>query len=159
MNLNPYRYLKLRRTLVVLKRWYLTRAFGMDIDPTAEFSLSAYFDRTYPEGVHVGRHSWVALQAVVLTHDRTRGLYADTRIGERCFIGARSLILPGVQIGDESIVAAGAVVTKNVPPRSIVAGNPARVVREEIDVVEYGRFRDADETTTRSASRRRAGLT
>lgn len=145
--MNPYRALKLRNALVATKRLMLTRAFGMDIHPTAQFSLSAYFDRTYPEGVHVGRHSWVALEAVVLTHDRTRGLYLHTRIGERCFIGARSLLLPGVQIGDESIVAAGAVVTRDVPPRSIVAGNPAKVIREDIDVIEYGRYRNADEVT------------
>jgi len=147
--LNLNRLLRLRRTLVAFKRWYLTRVFGMDIHPTVQFSLSAYFDKTYPKGVHVGPNSWVALQSVVLTHDRTRGLYLDTRVGENCFIGARSVILPGVQIGDESIVAAGAVVTRDVPPRCIVAGNPARVVRENIDVIEYGRYRNADETTRR----------
>lgn len=135
--------------LVTLKRAYLRRVFGMDIHPTVQFSLNASFDRTYPKGVHVGRDSWVALGAVILTHDRTRGLYLHTRIGERCFIGARSLILPGIQVGDECIVAAGAVVTKDVPSRCIVAGNPARVIRENIEVVEYGRFVNADATTER----------
>ncbi len=57
--------------------------------------------------------------------------------------------MPGVQIGDDSIVAAGAVVTKDVPRGSIVAGNPATVIREGIDVMANGRFRDADETTAR----------
>src|SRR5206468_8031385 len=80
--LNLNRLLRLRRTLVAFKRWYLTRVFGMDIHPTVQFSLSAYFDKTYPKGVHVGPNSWVALQSVVLTHDRTRGLYLDTRVGE-----------------------------------------------------------------------------
>src|SRR4051812_23972256 len=141
--------LRLRTALVATKRWYLNHVFGMDLHPTTQFSLSAYFDRTYPKGVHVGRHSWVALQAIILTHDRTRGLYLHTRIGERCFIGARSMVLPGVQVGDECIVAAGSVVTRDVPPRCIVAGNPARVIRENIDVIEYGRYRDADETTLR----------
>src|SRR5690349_20016031 len=119
-NLN--KLLKLRGLLVSAKRWMFNNVFGMDLHPTAQFSLSAYFDKSFPKGVHVGAHSWVALQAVILTHDRTRGVYYHTRVGERCFIGARSIILPGVQIGDESIVAAGAVVTKDVPPRSIVAG-------------------------------------
>src|SRR4051794_4058891 len=145
MNLNQF--LPLREALVATKRAYLTRVFGMDIHPTAQFSLSAYFDRTYPKGVHVGRNSWVALEAVILTHDRTRGLYLQTRIGENCFVGARSLVLPRVTVGDNSIVAAGAVVTRDVPPQSIVAGNPARVVRSDIDVIEYGRYRNADETT------------
>jgi acetyltransferase-like isoleucine patch superfamily enzyme len=70
-------------------------------------------------------------------------------VGENCFIGAGAILMPGVQIGDDSIVAAGAVVTKDVPRGSIVAGNPATVIREDIDVMAYGRFRNADETTAR----------
>ncbi len=147
MSLN--RLLGLRQALVALKRFYYVHVFGMDIHPTAQFSLSANFDRTFPRGVHVGEQSWVALQAMILTHDRTRGQYLHTRVGARCFIGARAILLPGIVVGDESIVAAGAVVVKDVPPRSVVAGNPARVVREDIDVIEYGRFRNADETEQR----------
>jgi acetyltransferase-like isoleucine patch superfamily enzyme len=117
----------------------------MDIDPTVKFSLSANFDRTYPRGVHVAANSYVAFGAVVLCHDRTRGLYLDTVIEENCFIGARSMILPGVRVGRESIVAAGAVVTKDVPARSVVAGNPAVIIRSNVEVGRYGRFRAADQ--------------
>lgn len=144
-NLN--KLLRLRRLLVAAKRSLYVNLFGMHLDPTVQFSLSAYFDRTYPKGVHVGRQSWVAMGATILTHDRTRGLYLDTVIGERCFIGARSIVLPGVRIGDEVVVAAGAVVTKDVPSRCIVAGNPAKVIRQDIEVGAYGRFIDADATT------------
>ncbi len=136
----------LRRVLVNARRWYLTRLWGMDIHPTAEFSLSAKFDRTFPKGVHVGAHSYIAFEARILTHDRTRGLYVHTRIGDNCFIGGRSLILPGVEIGDNCVVGAGAVVTKSVPPRSVVAGNPARILKRDIEVGPYGRFADADAT-------------
>ena len=52
------------------------------------------------------------------------------RIGNNTFIGARALILPGVNIGDDCIVGAGSVVTKSVPNGSIIAGNPARVVKK-----------------------------
>ncbi|MDB5701996.1 MAG: acetyltransferase [Sphingomonadales bacterium] len=130
----------LRNLLVDAKRWYLGKVWGMDIHPTVQFSLSAHFDKTYPRGIHIGEESYVALQAVVLAHDTTRHMYRDTHIGRRCFIGARSLILPGITIGDECIVAAGAVVTRDVPPRSIVAGNPAVVVRSDIEVGPYGRL-------------------
>jgi acetyltransferase-like isoleucine patch superfamily enzyme len=51
------------------------------------------------------------------------------RIGRRCWLGLSSVVMKGVNIGDEAIVAAGAVVTADVPARRIVAGNPARVVR------------------------------
>lgn len=116
----------------------------MDLHPTARCSLSARFDLTFPAGVHIGRLSYVAFEARILTHDRTRGLYLHTRIGENCFIGGRSMILPGVEIGDNCIVGAGAVVTKSVPPRSVVAGNPARVVRSDIEVGAFGRLSSAD---------------
>ncbi len=140
------RLLRLRRVLVEARRFVLTRVWGMDIHPSAEFSLSAQFDRTFPKGVHLGARSYLAFEARILTHDRTRGLYLHTRIGENCFIGGRSLILPGVEIGDNCVVGAGSVVTKSVPPRSVVAGNPARVLRSDIEVGPYGRFAEADQT-------------
>ena len=50
-------------------------------------------------------------------------------IGDGCWICARAIILPGVRIGKGVVVAAGAVVTKDVPDYSVVAGNPARIVK------------------------------
>lgn len=52
------------------------------------------------------------------------------QIGDRVWIGERSTILKGVTIGNDAIVAAGSVVTHDVPPSTIVAGNPARVVKQ-----------------------------
>lgn len=134
----------LRSLLVTSRRVYLTRLWGMDIHPTAQFSLSARFDLTFPVGVHIGRATYVAFEARILTHDRTRGLYLHTRIGENCFIGGRSMILPGVEIGDNCVIGAGSVVTKSMPANSLAAGNPARILRSGIAVGEYGRFLDAD---------------
>lgn len=61
--------------------------------------------------------------------------YKPVEIGEGSWIGARVLILPGVTIGAGCVVAAGAVVTRSMPPNSMIAGNPARVV---------GKLDDAD---------------
>ncbi|MEZ0164431.1 sugar O-acetyltransferase [Kineococcus sp. LSe6-4] len=51
-------------------------------------------------------------------------------IGDNVWIGGGAIVLPGVTIGEDSVVGAGSVVTKDVPPRVLVVGNPARVVRE-----------------------------
>jgi len=138
------RLMGVRRIIVKSLHWYYTKLWGMNIHPTAEFSLSAKFDRTFAKGVHVGAYSYIAFDARILCHDRTRGLYTDTVIGENCFIGGQSLIMPGVTVGDNCVVGAGAVVTKSVPPRSVVAGNPAVILRSNINVGHYGRFEDAD---------------
>lgn len=53
----------------------------------------------------------------------------SVQIGSRCWLGANAVILPGVKIGDGAVVGAGAVVSCDVPPRSVVVGNPARVFR------------------------------
>jgi len=121
------------------------RVFKADIDPSVRMSLSAKLDLTFPRGIHIGAKTYVAFGARVLSHDMTRGLYLHTRIGERCFIGGHSLILPGVTIGDGCVIGAGSVVTRDVPARSIAAGNPAKIIATDIDVGDYGRFDYADD--------------
>jgi chloramphenicol O-acetyltransferase type B len=65
----------------------------------------------------------------VLMIDSGRDHWKTTRIGRDCWIGHGAILLNGITIGDGSIVAAGSVVISNVPPFTVVAGNPARVVR------------------------------
>lgn len=55
-------------------------------------------------------------------------------------IGIRSIILPGVTVGDHCVVAAGAVVTKNAPPNSIIAGNPAVVIKTGVVISDGGQI-------------------
>lgn len=70
------------------------------------------------------------LDPVVRNGTKGPELGAEIHIGEDCWIGGNVVILPGVRIGRGSVVGAGSVVTKSVPDFTVVAGNPARVIRK-----------------------------
>ena len=67
-------------------------------------------------------------------------------IGKNCWIGAGAIILPGVTIGDQVVVGAGSVVTKDLPSNVVAVGNPCRVIREinEHDRIYYFKNRKID---------------
>ena len=129
---------RLRTVLVDMYTAYLRRYWGMDIGEESRISLKARLDFTNPKGVHIGRYTGISFDAVILAHDYVRNRHLDTWIGERCQIGARSIIYPGVKIGDGCIIAAGAVVTHDIPDGCIAAGNPARIVERNINPGKFG---------------------
>lgn len=55
---------------------------------------------------------------------------APVHIGKNCWIGAGAIILPGITIGDHSVIGAGSVVTKDIPANVVAAGNPCKILRE-----------------------------
>ncbi len=57
-------------------------------------------------------------------------LASPIKIGNSVWIGGGAIILPGVEIGDEAVIGAGSVVTKNIPPRVVAVGNPCRVIKQ-----------------------------
>ncbi|MDX2306647.1 MAG: acyltransferase [Hyphomicrobium sp.] len=61
----------------------------------------------------------------------------DVVIGDRAWIGYRAIVLPGIEIGEGAVVAAGAVVSRNVAPYTIVAGNPAQVIGQRSRDLAY----------------------
>ena len=88
-------------------------------------------------GIFVGSGSLIGMNVTISTLNH--GLSSETRnttyplpvkIGENVWIGSSSSILPGVKIGDNAVVAAGAVVTKDVPENTVVAGVPAKVIKK-----------------------------
>ena len=87
-------------------------------------------------GIYIGDGALIGHNVVLATlnhamspEDRASMIPAPIRIGKRVWIGANATVLPGVTIGDGSIVAAGAVVTKDVPENTVVAGVPAVPIR------------------------------
>lgn len=129
---------RIRHVVLRLRCIYLRRFWGMDIGAGCDISFSAKLDKTHPRGVHIGEQTVVTFGAVVLTHDAVYNRIFDTRIGRWCFIGAHSIILPGVEVGDSSIIGAGSVVVKNVPPGSMVVGNPARIIKSGLKLDPHG---------------------
>lgn len=67
---------------------------------------------------------------------------ATVHIGRNCWIGANSVIVPGVTIGDNSVIGAGSVVTRNIPAGVVAVGNPCRVLREISDHDRQYYFKD-----------------
>jgi len=148
----------LREQLMRLRLYYFREIMKMDIHPDVRISLKANLDQTNPRGVHIDQGTYIAFNTIILAHDMSRVRHTDTYIGRNCFVGAGAIIMPGVRIGDECIVGSGAVVTKDVPSHSIVAGNPAAVVRAGIRTVKWGiletAYRDAVAAESRLHSQR-----
>ena len=94
----------LRKATMAVSLEYYRRYWGMDIAEGCRISHKAILDKSNPRGIHIGRHTGVALNAVILSHDFVRNRHVDTWIGERCHIGACSIIGAGVRIGDGCIV-------------------------------------------------------
>ena len=129
----------LRNRLLYARTWYYRTIYGMDIAPDVHMSFKARIDKTNPKGLTIGSKTMVAFDAIILAHDfATRRHTARTVIGKHCFIGCASIIMPNITLGDHVVVAAGSVVTKDVPANCIVAGNPAKVIKTGIKTSAYG---------------------
>jgi acetyltransferase-like isoleucine patch superfamily enzyme len=94
-------------------------------------------------GIRTGSDVSIGPEATILTlgHDPQSPDFADRGsavvIGDRVWIGYRAMVLPGVTIGNGAVVAAGAVVTKDVEAGAIVAGNPAKKIGERRSDLSY----------------------
>jgi len=115
--------------------------FRLYVGDGAELRLgSGYFN----EGSMIVCHSRITIGDTclfgphVMLRDNDGHFYEDRpqsapiTIGDHVWVGMRSVILKGVTVGDGAVVAAGAVVTRDVPPRSLVGGSPARVLRKNV---------------------------
>jgi maltose O-acetyltransferase len=137
----------LRSALLRIRSLWLRYGKGIDLHPSSMISLSSRILPGERGSISIGAETLIAFKTLIYSYDHRAGRVLPVKIGRRCFIGGGSMILPGVTIGDEAIVGGGAVVSCDVPSRTIVGGNPARVVRREIEVGPFGRLAGADQNT------------
>jgi maltose O-acetyltransferase len=129
------RHLRARLELLRLqRRWEQLRRQGMQLGEDVWLPRSTWIDPDYCFLISIGDHCGFGSDCLILAHDAQMDEFLDAgRIGrvvihESCHIGSRTVILPGVEIGPRTIVGAHSVVSRSLPPDSVCAGNPARVI-------------------------------
>lgn len=135
--------MSLRHNILSLRTGFFRIFYGMNLDPSVRISFKARLDKTNPTCIVIEEYTYIAFDAVILSHDYVTQRYSDvflkkTHIGRNCFIGCGSIILPGIRIGDHVVVGAGSVVTKDIPSNTLVAGNPANILKNDIVTGRYG---------------------
>ncbi|MCK4527864.1 acyltransferase [candidate division WOR-3 bacterium] len=119
-------------------RVWLHRRRGVKIGKNVHIGPLVFIEPVFPNFVFIEDGVSIAGQNYILTHNKplkyhqnvTEAFVAPVVIKKNAWVTVGSIILPGVTIGEGSIVAAGAVVTKDVPPNCIVGGVPAKVIKE-----------------------------
>lgn len=132
------RFLSTLGTLVQGYRRFKGRLFGYKLGKNVILESKLNLDRVYPELITIGDDTLVGSRVTILSHEhifREEGAplfpkRLPVKIGKRCFIGVGAVILPGVTIGDECVVGASTVVTKDVPDNSMVVGVPGKVIKK-----------------------------
>lgn len=107
-----------------------------------------------PYLISIGDDTTISFDVAFVTHDAaTRVIrhlpdgnpetvvYGTISVGKNCFVGCRSVILPNVKIGDNSIIGAGSLVNRDIPANSVAAGNPCKVI---CSLDEYRRKHEKD---------------
>lgn len=113
----------------------------------------ANFNLTLVDDTHIyiGDHTMIGPNVVIATGGhpllpelRQKGYQynAPVHIGKNCWIGAGAIIVPGITIGDHSVIGAGSVVTKDIPSNVLAVGNPCKVLREISDYDREYYYRD-----------------
>lgn len=134
MKLNPIRFLRVQRDKLMLRRYIKA---GLQLGKQVRIMDRPSFG-SEPFLIRIGNHVTISPGVRFITHDGATWVFRDLPeykglqrhdtidIKDNCFIGAGTILLPGVSVGPNSVVGAGAVVTKTVPPNTVVIGCPAR---------------------------------
>ena len=125
-----------------LRPWLLRR-MGCHVGKNVFVGDYVRVDKNHADLIYIDDYAHLTAGCRLLCHQRDLSNYkvgdnaalcgyrtGEIHIGKGCMIGMRSMIMPGVTIGDGAIVGANSLVTKSIPPYTIATGMPARVVKE-----------------------------
>lgn len=90
-----------------------------------------YLDDSFPECLTLGPGAVLGVRCMLICHDDAKRTVAPVVIGARSYVGAAAIVLPGVTVGEDAVIGAGAVVTRDIPPGQTWAGVPARPLTRE----------------------------
>lgn len=133
-----FKFFKKKLLIKLLGNIKYAESLGVKIGKGCRIYITSW--GTEPEMVEIGDNVTITSEVVLLTHDGSTCLvkneageryynYANIKIGNNVFIGYRSIILPGVTIGNDVVIAAGSIVTKSIEDGCLVGGNPAKVIK------------------------------
>jgi acetyltransferase-like isoleucine patch superfamily enzyme len=132
-------------------RVFLFRVMGVRVGRHVRIGLDGFFDDQFAELTIFDEGAIIGHRVLIVVHDDTQGgaigpgeLFRAqergarprtghvgiVRVGRQAIVGARSTLLPGIEIGARAVVLPGSVVTRDVPPGAIVQGSPARILRQ-----------------------------
>jgi serine acetyltransferase len=135
-------------------RIWLNRWRGAHIGKNVWIGYDAIIDTSRADLVTIRDGATVQIRAMIIAHFREQ---EGVVIEENAVIGAGAIILPNVTVGQGSIVTAGSVVTKSVPPKTMVQGNPARAIaRVEVPFTEQVSLKEFSKGLRRIADSRPA---
>lgn len=115
---------------------------GMKVGKNPSIQDGVSFDVSHCWLIELGDNVTIAPNVTLLAHDastkRVLGytVIGKIKIGDNVFVGANSTILPNVSIGNNVVIGAGSVVTHDIPENSVVAGNPARILKSYSKYIE-----------------------
>lgn len=115
---------------------------GLRLGNNVELVGTFFFDPSHCFLISIGDNCTICPNVKLIAHDAsTKRILGYTKIGridirENCFLGDSTIVLPNVRIGPNSISGAGSVVTKDIPPNMVAAGNPARIICSVDEYIE-----------------------
>lgn len=137
--------IKIKRALGIYNEIEELKKKGLVIGDNFSMQDQCIIDGSHAWLIKIGSNVTLAPRTYILAHDAStkRELgYAKigkVTIGDNVFVGASSMILPGVTIGSNVIIGAGSVVSKNIPDNSVAIGSPAKVIKSYDSYIDFNK--------------------